>query len=226
MKIGYLINSHGDYAEPLRRLLRTLVSAGIPDEDVLVVSGGHREPVPLRIVEAPGFSYKAYRVDHDSWDYTGLIELVTPPTFGTVWEFERNHTHFFCLQDTMEFGLRTSALVSDADPDKWATAAFGGQCNLVLYKREYLWAMRQFILGQRNRTKLESIEYEGALFKMLAQNLSRRHEASFANATHAVLDKDRPYSDVERIKEYYAGVDIIKWKANWGHNMHDMAVKP
>lgn len=219
MNIGYLINTHAGYLGPLNKLLSTMPLNLL--EHVMIVSGGNQlTGIPRRQ------RYKGVpliEVEHDSWDYTGLIELVMQ---ANIEPFFQRHGHFFCMQDTMEFGALTHHLVSRADPEKWATAAFGGMCNLVLYRKDYLLTMSRFILEQRNATKFQSIEHEGALFKMLTQNLSRRHEGAFENSTHEITGKGTPYSEVERIREYYAGVDVVKWKANYGQNMHAMVVKP
>jgi hypothetical protein len=220
MKIGYLINTHAGYLAPLKRLLETITAAGVEPERVLIVSGGNLIHGIPRVQRFLGYSL--LEVEHDSWDYTALIELLMFANCGG--EFFEN-THFFCLQDTMEFGLRTDELLATADPEKWATAAFGGQCNLVLYRKDYLVAMRFFILARRNGSKEQSIEHEGALWKMLTQNLSHRHEGAFPGA-HEVTGKGKPYSDVERIREYYPGVDIVKWKANYGQNFNAMVVRP
>lgn len=221
MKICYLINTHAGYLKPLIRLLETM-DGRVDLADIWIVSGGNRIAGIPQLGKFRGAHL--IEVEHDSWDYTGLIELVMMPPGG--YPYFSNYTHVFCLQDTMECGARTHELVSAADPEKWATAAFGGQCNLVLYQKEYLLTMREFILQRRNSSKLDSINHEGALWKMLTQNLSRRHEATFAPGTHEVVGSEMPYSDVVRIKEYYAGVDIVKWKANYGQNMHALVTRP
>ena len=218
MKVGYLINTHAGYVAPLKRLLVTLVEGGVACEDVLIVSGGN----VLNGIPRYGrfFGFPLLEVEHNSWDYTGLIELVMDPNA----KFFHEHTHFFCLQDTMEFGTQSKALIEAADPEVNATAAFGGQCNLVLYNKVWLFATRKYIWEQRNNTKLQSIESEGALWKCLADKPDQRR--TFAPGTHDVVGKGTPYSEVERIKEYYAGVDIVKWKANYGQNMHALVTKP
>lgn len=221
MNVGYLINTHAGYLRPLNHLLHTFPLHLQHHGHVLVVSGGNPLAGIPRLQKYRGCHL--LEVEHDSWDYTGLIELVLAPDSIP---FFRDHTHFFCLQDTMEFGEAAHEKISAADPAKWATAAFGGQCNLVLYEKGYLLAMRNFILARRNNTKLQSIEQEGALWKLLTQNLSRRHEATFPPGTHEVVGKGTPYGGAERIKEYYLGVDIGKWKANYGQNMNSLIVKP
>lgn len=225
MKIGYLINTHPLYFKPLNALLKSMVAGGVHVADILVVSGGNQLGGIPTIESWSTFptGCNLIEVEHNSFDYTALIEAVMLPHEP----FFKEHTHLFLLQDTMEFGPRTHELVQTADPLKWATAAFGGQCNLCLYRYDYLLAMKDFILRQRNLTKEKSIAVEGALWKMLTQNLSHRDEASYANGAYQYFDGVfKPYSDVERIKEYYAGVDITKWKANYGQNMQAMIVKP
>jgi hypothetical protein len=67
--------------------------------------------------------------------------------------------------------------------------------------------MKDFILECINKEKVEYVQKEGILFHM-AQNKKLFDVPQVIN-----LGIGTPYSQVERVKEYYA-LDIIKWKAN------------
>lgn len=210
--VTYVINTHGDYGKPLERLLDSM--AYIPSDRIVIVRGGATTAFvydefygtrlqPILTVE----------VDHDSYDYTGVLAM---QDYGIP-----TADHVFFLQDTMEFGMNTDYLVRSANADAEATAVYGGQCNLVLYRADYLMSqtMWQFIQNQRNISKLASIQYEGWLF-----HLAERKGAYVGDLFMRGIEY--PYSDVPRMKEFYSGIDLVKWKANWGQNMHALVTRP
>lgn len=210
--VTYIINTHGDYGLPLRRLLASM--AYIPSDRIKIVRGGSTVGYIDGYTEHRMESIDVYHVMHDSYDYTGAIALLDDriPTAD----------HVFFLQDTMEFGMNTDYLIRQANAQHLATAVYGGQCNLVLYRRDYLEhaEIAQYIRQRRNLSKLESITHEGALWKNL------KLKDHYPNSSMQFLGIEKPYSDVDRMKEYYEGVDLIKWKANWGQNMHALVTRP
>lgn len=200
----FLINSHVGYDVALQQLLDSI--SNIPPQDIMIVIGGDTREYVLLLPD----DKRVFHVTHDSFDYTGLIKLLNTSIIN-------QYTHVFCLQDTMLCGENTYNLICSASSNSLAIAAFGGQCNLVLYRTDYLKSQRDFILSCRNCTKLESIHYEGALWKMTSDKIS------FPNST---ISEDRqlyyPYNETPRIKEYYHAVDITKYKANYGQNMNNL----
>ncbi len=207
--VTYIINTHAKYTLPLEKLLDSMLY--IPkDRIILVVAGsGLDKAVDL------GNGIRMHMVTHNSFDYTGAIALLDQdiPTAD----------HIFFLQDTMEFGFNTDYLIRQANGYALATAVFGGQCNLVLYRRDYLFnpVVVDFIQQRRNLSKLESVHFEGALWKGLDKGKDH-----YRDATCEIQGEGTPYSDIPRIKEYYGAIDLIKWKANYGQNMHNMIVTP
>lgn len=187
--ITYLISSHISYSLPLTMLLETLAPQ---TNNIVAVIGGSKVKKECNV---KGIRY--IYTDHTSYDYTGLIEV--QPETG----------HIFCLQDTMlvEPGF-TECVESKLKFD--AVAVFGGQCNLCLYSTEYLKTQYDFIQSMRNCTKKQSIDYEGYLWK-IAPNKSFYPGNCICDYTSHYL-----YSSVPRIKEYYDGIKVIKYKANFG----------
>ncbi len=193
--VGILITSHRDYGLGLKRLLNSLNR--IP----VVVTGGYAKRARLKVT-------------HNSYDYTGLIEFIlNPEILKTNW--------ILTLQDTMECGDKTERLLKAFKPEplKVAYAAWHGTCNLCIYRRDYLLEQRDFILAQKNCTKLDSIHQEGALWKTLKPDLRGELQPY---ACYSDLSIHYPYSNVPRIKEHYAALDITKWKANYGQNMESL----
>lgn len=204
MNIAYIINSHVSYSTPLKTLLASM--HGVKNVFVYVAGA---ELTSHAVIDNHTFYY----VQHNSFDYTGLIEFVQHPIPFI--------THVFCLQDTMVFGANSSWLIKQVDPMADATAAFGGQCNLVLYDVRYLLSKKDEIISRRNLSKAESIQREGELWRT-AVNRQYYH-----NSSYKTFSIHRPYgTDVPRMLEYYTAVDIHKYKSCWGQNMKNLNVSP
>lgn len=203
MRIGILVTSHKSYRAALLTILPQLEQF----EDRLIVAGGYEARSVCRLRNT-----QIVQVDHDSYEYTGLIELME---CGCEW------SHVLCIQDTMELSPLTLDLARQADLECPATAANGWMCNLVLYRLDYLRSQSEFIFTQRNCTKRQAIEREGELWK----RTDGRQQFPFQGLT--ILGTGFPYSEnTERIKEYYPSLGIIKWKANNGHNMDSLVEQP
>lgn len=195
----YLISSNIAYREPLNQLLHSM------DYAAFIVIGGCKDT---------GSVVNYRMVSHNSFDYTALIEFI---------DFEKQPSHVFLLHDTMEFTPETDALVRSADPEMDATAAVdGGQCNLCLFRTDYLMTKREQILKMRNCTKLEAVQFEGVLWKDAPKR------AVYPNATVDVLCESPVYGGAVRRTERYNAVRILKHKASWGQQMETIEerIKP
>lgn len=138
----------------------------------------------------------------ESFDYSAIIEVL---------EDGRDvGDHVVLLHDTMEVTPETPALIEQADAHSGAVAAFGGQCNLGLYRMDYLMARRSDILAMKNCTKKQAIDFEGRLWRECP---TKTH---FPNGQCIVEGKGRPYGGAERITELYTALMIRKFKANYG----------
>lgn len=190
MKIGILATTHKSYTATMPLFLQSVKT--LPS--ILIVSSGHEQRSQNDLI---------LEVTHNSFDFTGLIEVVSNPQLIEDW------THVLTVHDTMELSKNTIDLCKLADPDVDATSATpNAMCNLILYKKEYLFSMKDFILECINKEKVEYVQKEGILFHM-AQNKKLFDVPQVIN-----LGIGTPYSQVERVKEYYYALDIIKWKAN------------
>jgi hypothetical protein len=204
--VTYVVNTHSNYAIPVEVLMDSMIPIRASEILIVIADGGEDS------ITCMGNGMRIMRVKHNSFDYTGAIAIIAEniPTAD----------HVMFIQDTMQFGLNTDKLVRIARDDVPATAAFGGQCNLVLYRRDYLEKQQKYIFERRNLSKLDSIMHEGTLWKMTTE------KASYPNGTMEVLGTGNPYGGATRIKEYYAALDIIKWKANYGQNMNNLILHP
>lgn len=194
MNVGYLISSHISYDAPRAHLLRSM--GAIDALRVLVAVGG---------CDTDARDGLTLAVRHNSFDYTALIaflELEASPAWS----------HVFLLHDTMEFRPSTDHLISAAPADAPAVAVWGGFCNLGLLRVDYLRSRATEVLSWRNCTKAEAVNAEGVLWRTAPpphyQYPGTCHEIGTA----------RPYGGAERVVEHYTGIDLVKYKANWGQN--------
>lgn len=205
MNIGYLISSHKDYQAPRERLTASM--AAIDVHTIRMVIGGH----PEREV----WFHTVAHVPHNSYDYTALVDFVEHPGEYPAW------SHIFLLHDTMELGPDADRLIRTADPSVKATAVWGGQCNLGLYRADYLLSRRADILALKDCTKQQAVAAEGFLWRQL----SEAERASYPGG-YDQLVTEQTYGGAERLREYYSGVDIWKYKANWGQHPVPDVVTP
>ncbi len=208
-RLGYLISSHKDYVAPLARLLASMQNIHRPL--IAVVSGGHAETSHAHATDGA----LVCCVTHNSYDYTALIDFVEHPDDYPDW------SHVFLLHDTMELGMDSSASIRQADPSLDSVAAWGGECNLALYRVDYLLRRRDAILALKDCTKLQAVEAEGFLWRSLPPDRRGVYPGGIdIDYTQAV------YGGMERQRVVYTGVDITKWKANWGQLWPPTVVTP
>lgn len=202
---AYLISSHASYHAPRQRLLGSM--AGIDPARIVVVVGESAGDTRIDGIRHIGVPYRAF-------DYTALIAYVESDGWGLP-------EHLFLLQDTMELGPDADALIRQADPTHKATVAFGGQCNLGLYRADYLRHRAPFLTALKHCSKLASVESEGMLWRSLGPLERGSYGGSCVEAGTAIV-----YGGAARLKEHYTGVDVIKYKANWGQTWPPAVVTP
>ncbi len=195
-RLGYLISSCAGYERPLQRLA---LSMSAPTRDIVAVVGGHAQRGLHQIIVPQMW------VTHTSYDYTAPIDFVEHPADYPDW------SHVFLLHDTMEAGPNADALIRQANPEHKATAVWGGQCNLLLLRADYARACARQILALKDCSKAQAIAAEGQLWRQLPER-----ERGVYGGLHWVDHPTAVYGGAERMVEHYTGVDLVKYKANWG----------
>lgn len=208
MKLGYLISSHIAYQAPRERLLASM--AGIDPAQIIVVVGG-----AALSADIPGPGIRHVFVPYTAFEYTALIDYVEHPDDYPDW------SHVFLLHDTMELGPDADRLIRAADPDLDAVAVWGGQCNLALYRVDFLHRRALFITALKNCTKLAAVESEGMLWRSLSPDRRGTYGGECIDEGVAIV-----YGGAARRAERYTGVDIVKYKANWGQTWPPSVVTP
>lgn len=182
----------------------------VASRDVRVVVGGHagRSTGHYVLVE------QIY-VPHNSYDYTALIDFVEHPENYPAW------SHVFLLHDTMELGPNAEVIIRSADSTLYAVAPHGGECNLGLYRTDYVRACRAQLYGLKNCSKLYAVKMEGFLWRQLPDEQRGTYPGGIE-----ISEPEQVYGGAARQRVYYAGVDIVKWKANWGQTWPPSVVTP
>lgn len=211
MNFAYLISSHVNYQEPLRRLLKSMDY--VPGNRKIVVIGGSQRDLYWPSV---GALPTLFEVTQNSFDYTAIIAYLNAFTFVGP---NPPHSHVFLLHDTMEISPETDALIAQADPEMDATAAHeNGQCNLALFRVDYLLKNRERIMAMRNCSKSRAVEFEGVLWRDAARR------AVYHNYGCTVEAESPVYAGgLVRRTELYPSVMIRKFKASWGQSMETMS---
>lgn len=204
--LGYLISTVEGYEGPLQRLLASMP----PLAGVAVVTGrsGQRVTNTAR-------TQVYITVPHNSYDYTALIDLIEHPHSYPAW------SHVFLLHDTMELGTDSDTLIRQADPALDCVAVWGGECNLCLYRVDYLMRRRDAILALKDCTKLRAVEAEGFLWRSCPED--RR---GVYPGTIQIHGAGQIFGGANRQPITYTGVGITKYKANWGQAWPPNVVTP
>jgi hypothetical protein len=202
MIIRYVISSNVRYESvTLPKLLGSMTD--INPFNILVVVGGADEPAEV-MRNGVTFLY----VQHNSFDYTGLIEIVEREIPSDWW---------FWLHDTCQCGPRFRELVEgNFDPDKDMTALYAtvhgyALCNLGMYRHSLLLQSKDYILSLKGIDKHNACLNEGELY-----HREPGTKGIYPNSLLYHIGSSQVYrGEVPRLIEYYAAVDLYKFKANW-----------
>lgn len=202
MHIRYIISSHVRYASfTLPRLLTSMNN--IDPDDVFVALGGADRSEQRASDHATVFA-----VNHNSFDYTGIIEVIERELAGDWW---------FWMHDTCECGPEFRRLVEgNCDPTKEMTVVYvesnRNLCNFGLYNSALLHRHAGYFRSLKNLSKQEAISHEGALYR---DDLGTK--AIYPNSGyHVIGHRDIYQNGTQRMIEHYSAVDLFKFKGNWG----------
>jgi hypothetical protein len=214
-KLKFLINSNTkNFIYTFPRLIESFPST-IPPEDILVVVG-NSDKVALTQCDR----YYKLEVKHNSVDYTAFIALIEEDvlikSIFTLPEF------WFYLHDTCELGKefipRLTSFIPNLTKNKSLTLF--PSMNLGVYKHTFFFNNPEILLSKRSsnnpkveevyKLKCDCVVTEDFLFKI-------ENDIPFTGKDKGMTGKRpmRIYNGVSRITEYYAVLDIYKYKANW-----------
>ena len=140
MKIKICVNSVKSYSEKtLPIIIPSLINSGINREDIYVFEGGYHKRNIIQKNE-----YTLIQTDHNSLDYTGLIDIV---------EYEIESDYWFYIHDTCKVGLNFKKLLYNIPknfPDKISLTRKNSM-NIGSYKHLYLMKHKNKLMELKNQ---------------------------------------------------------------------------
>lgn len=195
MNIGFLVNGRSlDVTKSLKNYSRKLIIFG----------DSHKR------IEHESNSTKIIGVQRNNCFLTAIAEVVSNPDLISDW------THILTIDDSMQLGKNTLELCRVADPTIEATAAVpDGLYNLVLYKKEYLFSLKEHILTQS--PKEENFLYQKSQNKQLfpaAKILSLGNKKNYFPALQIIQEKNLESKsssavDMNKIFEFYTHDEFL-----------------
>ena len=209
------INSNVRFASvSLPPLLESLKSAGFTEDEILIFVGGDISDISRN-------TKNTFYVNHDSIDFTGLIELSRS---------DYDADFFFYMHDTVKVGPRFKDKLLSIDPKNSEIIPLRPwpSMNTGLYSREYLKRKHVELLNIQNfDISIEGLQkakewgiYHEDLLTWRQENLVINNYADLLGSDSGgfpvtIGEYDYYGNGVTRRLEYYDFLDFYKIKSNW-----------
>lgn len=217
MDLKYCISTNKDYSKKtLPTITQSLLNNGIHPNQIFIFESGHKEANRLK--------YNKMTIIHSiysSFEFTPLIEIIQNQIKADYW---------FLIHDTCEVGsnfqtLLTTNMNEIVLPNRVAKLALKNKpsMNIGLYKYDYLLKHKKLIMSfankrhsklALNKIKEKTIVEEDCLFTLEDESnyicLNGDMQVQILNL------KINSIYETPRIIEYYAQLDLYKYKANHG----------
>jgi hypothetical protein len=218
--IKICISSVKSYSEKtLPIIIPSLINSGIDSRDIFVFEGGHHKRNIIQKDE-----YTLIQTDHDSFEFTGLIDIV---------EYEIESDYWFNIQDTCKVGLDFKKLLYNIPknfPDKIALRHINSM-NIGSYKYSYLMKHKNKLMKIKNQDysekKLKKLKEwtivceDYILYKLLDSETFKYNENI---SDYIIIDEPSWYGENKRIIEFYPQLDLYKAKANYHRGINNVAL--
>ena len=210
------VKTHSEKTLPI--LIESLINAGINKNDIYIFEGGHLE----RNEELyQGIRY--IKTNHNSFDYTSLIDIV---------EYEIKSDYWFLLHDTCKVGPLFKELFDNCVKNKLIpknsdkmSLKYKPSMNIGFYKYSYLIKHKNLLLS------FKGIDYSPNEILKLKQIHTAKEDYIFSltdsptdlfigadNIIRGFGKSDVYNTGILRRIEYYSQLDLYKFKANWGQS--------
>jgi hypothetical protein len=192
-----VISSHiKSYQKTATTFINSLTRNNLNTKNILLVVGGNEERY-----ESTFLNCQTVFVDHNSFDHTGLIEIL-----------EGNHKsdYWFSSHDTCISGPKFINFLSSYKPKKdYVSMTDMGWLNMGLFKHSYLERNKQYILSLKNCSKIRAILSE--------RIFTRLEDYDFFIKDHDCirsLENENIYNDdKKRNVLYFKGLDFYKYQS-------------
>ena len=132
------------YETTAKLLIESLVNNNFPKSQILLVIGGYEEKTETTYQDV-----KTIKVNHNSYDHTGLIEII-----------ENNHesNYWFSTHDTCIAGNNFINFLKNYKHKKDYTSITDmGWLNMGMFHKNYLTRNAEYILSMKNCSKIRAI---------------------------------------------------------------------
>ena len=196
-RFKFVITSHiKSYQKTTPLLINSLTRNGFSEDNILIIIGGNNFKSSSYFLNC-----ETIFVDHNSFDHTGLIEII-----------EGNHKsdYWFASHDTCIAGPRFIDFLYSYQPKKdYVSMTDMGWLNMGLFKNTYLQRNKDYILSLKNCSKIRAI---------LSERVFTRLE-DFDYFTHdfkciRTLENENIYKDdKKRNVLYFKELDFYKYQS-------------
>lgn len=196
IRIKYLISSNVNYYQKTLPKILPSITKQINSKDIVVTVGGVFEEQ----LENTFFGVKTLWVQHNSFEYTSLINFVESNQFEC--------DYVFLLHDTMICGDNFHKLSARINSNKNVVMAHEkGWCNLGAFKVSFLLSIKKLLLSMKNINKKQAIESEGKFFGSFS---------TYTNPTVELISdyQESPYEGKNRCVCKFNSVDVYKYGSN------------
>jgi hypothetical protein len=192
-----VISSHiKSYQKTATTFINSLTRNNLNTKNILLVVGGNE----VRY-ESTFLNCQTIFVDHNSFDHTGLIEIL-----------EGNHKsdYWFSSHDTCISGPKFIDFLSSYKPKKdYVSMTDMGWLNMGLFKSSYLERNKQYILSLKNCSKIRAILSERIFTRLEDYDFFIKDYDCIRS-----LENENIYNDdKKRNVLYFKGLDFYKYQS-------------
>ncbi len=192
-----VISSHiKSYQKTIPLLINSLTRNNLDTNKILIVIGGNETRS-----ESTYLNCQTIFVDHNSYDHTGLIEII-----------EGNHEtdYWFSSHDTCIAGAGFVNFLLKYKPKKdYVSMTDMGWLNMGLFKYSYLKRNKQYILSLKNCSKIRAILSERVFTRLEDYDYFIKDH----NCIRSLENENIYNDDKKRNVLYFKGIDFYKYQS-------------
>ena len=192
-----VISSHIKSYQTIATLfIESLIRSGLSTEQILLVVGGNDSKNKSSFLDC-----ETVFVDHNSYDHTGLIEVL-----------ESNHKadYWFSSHDTCIAGYEFVDFLNKYKPQKdYVSMTDMGWLNMGLFKKSYLERNKGYIFSLKNCSKIRAILSERVFTRLEDFD----YFVPDYNCIRTLENENIYKDDKKRNVLYFKGIDFYKYQS-------------
>ncbi len=192
-----VITSHiKSYQTTVPLLINSLTRNNFDSEKILLVIGGNENKS-----ESTYLNCQAVFVDHNSFDHTGLIEIL---------EGKHKSDYWFSSHDTCIAGPNFIKFLRNYKPKKdYVSMTEMGWLNMGLFKNSYLERNKEYIFSLKNCSKIRAILSERVFTRLEDYDYFIRDN----NCIRSLENENIYNDDKKRNVLFFKGLDFYKYQS-------------